>query len=187
VVAVLSRSIQESLTALQARATRFRALSTDPQQSSASQIFFDDLRTSYNEAASNLYETAASYGARSDLILIHSVSQGNPALTEHYPAISQGVLRALEHNEIAYTMVAVGQSLFFDLDLSSMPPRAATALKRRGDAFKDSGRVTDCTVKSLPLAIWIIRFQKQGYIPAEREHDPFSEPNHVVNVVLKKQ
>lgn len=186
-ISVLSRNIEESLAALQATATRFQNLSTDRQQSSASQVFFGDLRTSYKEAADKLHQLAEFRQDRGALRFVNFEQQTRVPGQGDYPLISQGVLRVLEQNEVAYTIVADAQSLMFDLALSSTPQGASTALRRRGDSFENSGQLTDCTIKALPYAIWIVRFEKHGYRPEEREHDPFREPNHVVNIALKKQ
>jgi hypothetical protein len=102
----------------------------------------------------------------------------------HYPAIAQSVLRALEQNELAYSIVADSGRLTFDLDVKSVPTGAVISYKRRGDDYRRNADPTDATIKALPYAIWVVQFQKTGYQNEEREHDPFREPNHVLTIEL---
>jgi hypothetical protein len=67
-----------------------------------------------------------------------------------------------------------------------MPAGAEISYKRRGDAFQQNPSPSNSVIKSLPLAIWTVRLQKPGYRDEEREHDPFREANHVINVELQR-
>jgi hypothetical protein len=102
-----------------------------------------------------------------------------------YPAIAQGTLRVLEHNELAYITVADADSLTFDLEVQSNPSDAVVSYKRHGDDFKDAPEKTKTTLKSLPYAIWVVRVQAPGLRAKELEHDPFTEQNHVLHFELK--
>jgi hypothetical protein len=94
-------------------------------------------------------------------------------------------LRAFEHNELAFTTVANAESLTFDLQVESEPPGASVEYKRHGDNFENAPDKTTTTLKSLPYAIWVIRVEAPGLRAQEREHDPFTEPNHVLYFQLK--
>jgi hypothetical protein len=58
---------------------------------------------------------------------------------------------------------------------------------RRGDEYTQNSDPTNATISSLVYAIWIIRFEMQGYVPQERTHDPFKETDHVVSVTMRPQ
>jgi hypothetical protein len=101
--------------------------------------------------------------------------------------VAQAALRPFEQNELAYQIVADTQSLTFDLSVNSNPAGAAVCYHRRGDPCHPNSDPTDTVIKSLPYAIWLVQFQKVGYRTEEREHDPFREPNHVINADLQPQ
>lgn len=96
------------------------------------------------------------------------------------------VLRSLELNELAYTEVADDGVLYFNLKVVSVPAGASVFLRRRGDTYKQQPEPTNTTIDNLVRAVWQVRFEMQGYQPYEVEHNPFTDPNNVINVVLKK-
>jgi hypothetical protein len=104
-----------------------------------------------------------------------------------YPPLAQGVLRVLEQNELAYSLVANKEGLTFNLEVNSVPAGATIFYWHRGDEERKNNNPTNSTIASLPYAIWFVRIQMPGYKVEEREHDPFREPNHVLNVELHKK
>lgn len=187
---ILRESIRKQLSSLQETAQKFRELSASEKTNDASDIFFSDLRTSYDEVLSALNhpQTARSQfrptlvGAAFDT----GDGTGRPADAK-YSLAALAVFRAFEQNELAYTLVADTGSLTFDLAVSSSPEGAAVSYKRRGDPHETPASPTNSVIKAIPYAIWIVRFQKPGFRDQEIEHDPFREPNHVVTVVLIKK
>jgi hypothetical protein len=119
------------------------------------------------------------------------VSYGEAAQTKKpevgYTIVVQAALRPFEQNELAYKIVADTESLVFDLNVTSTPAGAAVCYHRRGDPCRPNPDATNTVTKSLPYALWLVQFQKAGYNTEEREHDPFRDPNHVINVELRQQ
>jgi hypothetical protein len=183
----LRNRIDEELGFLAATEARFHALSSSqPQPYIAASVFFSDLRVSYQDAKA-LLEKESTHSERSGLFKRASLSLGQvPSQQPRYPVLAQAVFRVFEQNELAYVTVANAQSLTFDLDVSTNPEGATISYGRRGDSYRQHPSQTNSVIKSLPYAIWTVRFQKQGYRDEEREHDPFREPNHVINVQLTK-
>ena len=187
---ILRKRVQEELSSLQETARKFRELSASGTTNDASDIFFSDLRVSYDEVLSALNHPQA---ARSQLrpFLIQaafSVADGMGAPSDaKYSLAALAVFRAFEQNELAYTLVADTGALTFDLAVSSSPEGATVSYKRRGDPYQPLPSPTNSVIKAIPYAIWIVRFQKPGFKDQEIEHDPFREPNHVVTADLIKK
>jgi hypothetical protein len=181
---LLRENIERAIQSIGATEHAFRALDSSSKPEESSQIFFDDLRTSYREVDHEVRALEISWHADDSLLLVAAPQGQSEAV--HYPVVAQAVLRAFEQNELAYNTVAELQTLAFDLEVSSIPAGATVSYRRRGDEFKQASTPTDSTIKALTFAIWIIRFEKEGFRAVEREHDPFREPNHVVTVQLSK-
>jgi len=181
---LLHQNVDDAIKALGETENTFRSLDSSAKQQGPSQIFFDDLRTSYHEADRLIMAQGdrSSDDALFQLVDFAQKSSDSPI----YPPIAQAVLRAFEQNELAYKTVADAQSLTFDLELTSAPQGAAVSYRRRGDDFKPAPSPTDSTIKALTFAIWLVRFEKDGFRPVEREHDTFRDSNHVINVELPK-
>lgn len=187
---ILRKRVEEQVNSLQETGQKFRELSAGGSTNDASDIFFSDLRTGYDEVLSALNHPQA---ARSQLrpfvipaafdIADGRVGQGDPK----YSLAALAVFRAFEQNEVAYTLVADTGSLTFDLAVSSSPEGAVVSYKRRGDPYRSLSSPTNSVIKAIPYAIWIVRFQKPGFKDQEIEHDPFREPNHVVTADLVRK
>ncbi len=177
-------SIEAELGTLKETETKFRDLgdkSQDKLQQETAQVFFDDLRIGYTEA---LHDLSLKRRA-SSLPRIVAVSQ-TAELGGKYSVTAQAIFRAFELNELAYDFVADNQTLEFDLDVNSNPEGAAVSYRRRGDPYKQHQNPTNSTIKSLPLAIWTVRFQKQGYHDREIDFNPFVERNRTLTANLEK-
>ena len=181
---LLRRNIEDAIKALDETERAFRGLNDSSKQQESSQVFFADLRTNYRETHKELKAQARRLHNNPDLILV-AAPQGRTEASL-YPLAAQAVLRIFEQNELAYKTVVDTGTLTFDLDVSSVPAGAAISYRRRGDDFKSAGSPTNCTIKALPFAIWIVRLEKDGFRAVERDHDPFRESNHVLNIELQK-
>lgn len=177
---LLEKNLRMSVGALRATQVEFSKLTTGGAEGSKAEIFFDDLRRSYEDAISHLGRSAASLKRAGHLV---RVSGGKK--TDAEPLLSL-TLRPMEQNELAYKVVADQGSLTFDLEVDSTPVGAVISYNRRGDPARGNPEPTRSTIRSLAYAIWIIHFEKPGFKTEEREHDPFREPNHVVHVDLQK-
>jgi hypothetical protein len=101
--------------------------------------------------------------------------------------LAEAILPAFEQNELAYKVVADTGSLTFDLEVNTAPEGADVSYRRRGDSFEKLQNKTNSSIKALTYAIWFVRFEKTGFRTEEREHDPFHEQNHVINVELQPE
>lgn len=177
---LLEQNLKESVNALTATQVEFSKLTTSEAQRPNTQIFFDDLRKTYEEALSHLGRSAPALKGEGHLV---RVSGGKKTAAEPFLSLT---LRPMEQNELAYEVVADQGSLTFDLEVDSTPEGAAVTFNRKGDPPRGNPELTRSTIRSLAYAIWIVHFDKPGYKMEEREHDPFREPNHVVHVDLQK-
>jgi hypothetical protein len=183
-ITLLRSNVDNELAVLRSTERDFEILSNDPQQKQVATIFFGDLRDSYQAA---LRQIPAPSGA--DLIdhQLLFVAQDNKQGSKDYPPVAQTAFRAMEQNELAFTVVADSGRMSFDLEVSSTPAGAKISYSRHGDRQPNSYQdLTNCTIHSLPFAIWIVRFEKDGYPSEEREHDPFHASNNTLHVDFKK-
>jgi len=163
---------------LTATEQRFVDLITDPKDKSGANIFFADLHLSYEQALSGINVSAHS----SPHLTLASFPQKSKS---QYPIVAEYVFGVFAQNELAYNLVADTKSLYFNLEVRTFPEGAKVSYGRRGDQrFEDLQDTTNSVIKSLPYARWIVRFQKPGYAIEEREHNPYTETNHVVTVEL---
>jgi hypothetical protein len=182
---ILVRSIKTEMGALVETEARFKELNHNQSQEADSRVFFSDLRKTYEDVLSHLPVLTSATSEQPTLLLskfTEPVPSGNALGLQ-----SLAVFRALEQNESAYSLVAETETLTFNLEVNSVPAGASVSYHRRGDAYQDLPTQTNSTIKSLPLAIWLVRFQKAGYSDREIEHDPFTEPNHSLTVELHKK
>jgi hypothetical protein len=181
---VLANCILDRQAELQKTEEEFSHALHNDRQDKDSHVFFADIRAQYEDALGDLTRPRnrrlhpAAFSPASLELNPRPAAPG-------YPAIAQGTLRVLEHNELAYTTVADAESLTFDLQVESHPSDAAVSYKRHGDDFKNAPEKTTTILKSLPYAIWVVRVEAQGFRAKELEHDPFTEPNHVLHFELK--
>jgi len=187
VIETIRHNISQALGSLEATQNSLRALGLTGTQGEEQRVFFKDLRAAYEDVLNGLDKRAPMTGNSSVYLPVSAVEADQPKVGDWtYPIEAQGALRAFEQNELAYRIVAETQSLVFDLTVNSVPAGAELCFYRRGDTCRQHPDPTNTVIRSLPYALWIVRFQKQGYRSEEREHDPFREPNHVLNVELGK-
>lgn len=181
VPALLQRNLRDAMLGLATTESEFFEFTTVGDQKQNGEVFFSDLRASYEEALIDLDKSSVGAQIGQHIVL---VSGQKPDGTTSGPLLA-AALRPLEQNELAYNVVATAGSLTFDLEVTSNPPGAALSYHRRGDAWQINSNPTNSTIHSLPYAIWIVKVEKPGYKTEEREHDPFRESNHVITVELQ--
>ena len=187
VVELLRANTKEAFHALEETQSTFHKLASPESPAGAAEVFFGDLRKSYDDVLLDLEpeRTRSPLGGslgRPFLML----TAWAPIPQTRYPVLAQVVFRAFEQNELAYNIVSDTGTLFFDLDVGSSPMGATVSYRRRGDPYRQLPNPTNTVIKALTYAIWQVQFQKQGYRVEEREHDPFREPNHTVHVELQR-
>jgi hypothetical protein len=188
VVKLVQNNIGEAIESLNTTQSSFHALAGTTTQPIAEQVFFDDLRSSYETVLAGIEkgQLRSGFNGALNVVSYREVAQTKKPEVD-YTIVVQAALRPFEQNELAYKIVADTESLAFDLSVNSNPAGAAVCYHRRGDPCRSSPDTTNTVIKSLPYALWLVQFQKAGYLPEEREHDPFRDPNHVINVELRQQ
>jgi hypothetical protein len=182
--AVLRFSVEEALKSVDESESKFKSLGSSSPEIDYAQVFFADIRLTYQVTLRAIPKTKSTAGTST---FLKPASTGQRQNVEGgYPGLAQVVLRAYEQNELAYDQVVETKSLLFNLDVESNPPGASVSIKRRGDSYKGISHETNTIIPELPLAIWMVRIAKPGYRAEEREHDPFRESNHVVYVELRR-
>ena len=182
--ALLRSNIATAVTALQATEREFEAEITDQKFRSDSKIFFSDLQTAYEKALRQVNGSARV--AESVTPRFYLAARTSRADSKDYPAAAQVTISAFEQNELAYKIAADSSSFYFDLEVDSTPPGAKVYYFRQGDTPVINQDPTNCTIHSLVLAIWTVRFEKPGYRSEDRIHNPFTDPNHTIHVDLEK-
>jgi len=183
----LLSSLAAAVKSLDSTEIEFRRLDTDKVQSEAAKVFFDDLRVSYRDIQTQLNKhqlRSQSFGSIVTASMTNA-AQANGSEAD-YPIAAKATFRAFEQNELAYNTVANAETLIFNLTVTSNPSGAVVSYRRRGDPYHQNPDPTNTVITALPLAIWTVQFQKVGYKTIEREHDPFTATNHVINVELEK-
>jgi hypothetical protein len=180
-VAILRAVLNEALKAVERTEESFGRLGDEKSALAAGEIFFADLKASYRLALEDLVSPQAQL--KKEVRFSAASFVDDP----RYPALAQGTLRVLEQNVLAYNSVANDRDLFFDLDVTSVPAGATVFYKRKGDPEQKGAKPTNSTIPNLVKAIWFVRFQAPGYQDEVREHNPWNEPNHVLNVELQKK
>jgi hypothetical protein len=183
---VLRGGVMEALKSLDSTETQFRQLETGNPKSEAAKVFFDDLRVSYQDILSQLNKHQLHSQSSGAIVVVSVVRPSGANQAADYPIAAKATFRTFEQNELAYNTVADAQSLIFDLGVTSNPSGAVVSYRKRGDPYRQNPDPTNTVISALPYAIWTIQFQKAGYKTIEREHDPFTAPNHVINVELEK-
>jgi hypothetical protein len=185
IIKQMDLAIGFEIAAVDRTASRFRALGSDKELQNGAFVFFSDLKLTYQQTRQSL---AASHIAdlrqgEHRLHLLLPLVQVQPLRLS--PLVAAGVYRAFEQNQVAYNLVAQTGDILFNLRVVSSPPGATIRYARRGDAFKEHSDPTNGTLTGLPLAIWIIQFNKDKFRVEEREFNPFTQAERHVEVTLR--
>jgi hypothetical protein len=186
VILALTKAVDAELLRVFATADRFQKLNANAKLGGVARVFFDDLEVSYRRIQVSL-KKASLTGIREQSFLqdvFFAPQEKDTSSLSGYLA-REAVYRTVEQNELAYNLVAETGDMSFNLKVFSSPPGAKISYGRRGDTFTAHPDPTNSMIESLPLAIWIVRFQKESFKDAEREFNPFTERERVVNVTLQ--
>jgi hypothetical protein len=185
--AELTKAVYRELDAIKQTNDAFRALSGDAKLLETGRVFFSDLSVSYVRVEANLRPNVRRIADQLPSVANGFFAPPQAPTGESVSYLEQeAVYRAAEQNELAYNLVANTGNLSFDLTLVSNPAGATIKYGRRGDVLKAHADPTKATLQSLPLAIWIIQFHKEGFQDQEREFNPFTENEHLVDVTLQR-
>jgi hypothetical protein len=184
---VLRGSVIEAIKSLNSNEIEFRNLQTGNSDPKPAEVFFDDLRTAYQDLLNQLSRGGVRSRSSSWILAVSTTDYPATDRPEaDYPLVAKATFRAFEQNERAYNTVADAQALTFSLVVNSNPSGAVVSYCRKGDPYRKNPDPTNTTIGFLPYAIWTIQFEKVGYKTKEIEHDPFTAPNHVINAELEK-
>lgn len=194
----LRNRVEEEVASLKVTESKFQQLGDESQADTAG-VFFDDLRTGYTEVLSGLSgeekrsRTGASLTAAAWVPRTQTGQDKGPAFPANqrknprYALTAVAAFQPFELNRLAYELVAATEALTFDLEVNSNPEGSSISYGRRGDtAYKQHQSPTNSTIKSLPYAIWTVRFQKQGFRDKDVEFNPFVERYPVIMANLEK-
>ena len=187
VILALTEAVDAELLRLFSTAEEFRKLNDHAKLQGVARVFFDDLEVSYRRIQLSLKKASLIAIRKQSLfqeVFFGPLQQRDTSTLSGYLA-REAVYRTVEQNELAYNLVAETDDMSFNLKVLSSPPGAKISYGRRGDVFKVHPDPTNSMIESLPLAIWIVRFQKDSFKDAEREFNPFTERERVVSVTLE--
>jgi len=142
------------------------------QRDVASPIFFDDLRGIYHDLLLTL-SASTNQNTRLRYVSTHTVDT------------AKTVIESIWHNEKAYNTVAVTQRWTFTLKLRTEPQGANILYRRKPDPFKSFHDPTNSEIENLPIAIWFVRFEKDGYEPKEVSYDAATETDAIHSTLEK--
>ncbi len=165
-----------------------QALSEDAtDRDKALKIAIDDLRITYANAARSLGSNALgelTVPFHFEKVLHHQIEPS--VFDPRMSSLTAAGLRPMEDNEALYAKLVATGSPTFDLTVLSAPEGASIEYKRRGDEFKRYSGNTMAIIQSLPIAIWAIRLEKEGYDSVDVEYDPFRNRESSVSAELKQ-
>jgi len=105
---------------------------------------------------------------------------------DEYPAVRNRGFTLLDYNLRAYETLEESQLLTFNLAITTGPQQGASIFYWRvGEDEQSSTNPTNTTLMNLGYAKWFIRVELPGYHSQQKEHDPFTDPNHVLHFDLK--
>jgi len=185
---VVRSNVEEAMKALDATQAEYRKLAEEKRNDNAEVVFFEDLRTNYDHLLRLLEHgnVRSSHAQSNGWVLVDQQTEASTRQGANESIIALAALRPFEQNELAYNVAATTGSLTFNLTVKSNPEGANICYYRRGDPCHQDPQKTNTTIMSLPLAIWTVQFQKDGFKTETREHDPFRESDHVVEVTLRQ-
>jgi hypothetical protein len=183
----LRNRIKDEIERLDSTESQFRKIGDekDTAVQTAAGAFFDDLRINYTEVLQDLVNSRSSSSSIASRVVPVALDQGSDE-GRALPLVALGVLRPFELNQLAYNFMASNPTYWFDLDVKSFPQGAAIRYRRRGLDYKAHSEPTNSRLKGLPLAIWFIRFQLDGYQDKEVEYNPYVDSSGTVTVNLSK-
>ncbi len=127
-------------------------------RSSASNVFFDDIRGNYHDS---LLKLSTQHNSREHLQFVSADLAASP------DSVATFAIGSILHNVNAYETAANTARLTFTLKLRTDPQGAKILYRRKPDDFQPFSDVTNSTIENLPIAVWFVKFQKDGYEETE--------------------
>ena len=143
----VQKNIRDAIESLNTTQSSFHALAANTAQPIAEQVFFGDLRSSYETVLAGIEkgQLRSGFGAALNLVSYGEAAQAKKPEVG-YTIVVQAALRPFEQNELAYKIVADTESLLFDLNVTSTPAGAAVCYHRRGDPCRPNPDATNTVI-----------------------------------------
>jgi hypothetical protein len=184
---LLQTSVQEAKNDLDRTEKIYKEQGGEPSSELAKDIniFFQDIRTDYADALKEpVKQSAQNIRGEAQFELVRaSLREPNPPLDP----VSEAVVGSVLHNAAAYEVVASTRDIRFNLDVYSDPQGATISWKLRGDQYKPVDHDTDWRIENLPIAVYYIRLQKNGYADKETRFDAISNSGSSIHVHLERK
>jgi hypothetical protein len=151
----LSEQLQSALNALAATQARYIQDAQGPSSVSQANVFFGDIRRTYEDARKTLFEKSerGHDGAEPQLEYVSAANQSSVS-----NSASAAVLAAVLRNVSAYELLISTKHLTFNLTVYSVPVGATIYYRRASDDQEtEVGPPTDSTVENLVRATYYIR------------------------------
>jgi len=169
---VLQQTVAEALQSVTETEEEYRKLAKS--QSPASNVFFDDIRSNYHDS---LLRLSTQRNSGDHLQLVSAAPAGS------LDNVASFVIGSILHNVNAYETAASKARLTFTLRLRSDPEGAKIFYRRKPDEFQSFSDVTNSSIENLPIAVWFVKFQKDGY--EETEEVPYDATTQTSPVFVK--
>jgi hypothetical protein len=155
--AILQNALQQAVKDLAATESEYKKKETEPPSPPAVDVFFHDIKVSYDEARAILDGKLTGLPRSIPQLVEVKTEVGAPE-----DSIRDAVLDSIDHNVAAYETVAQSGAYVFSLEVLSQPQDAEISFRRRGEQFRSQGNRTNSSIVNLPRAVYVIRLQKPG-------------------------
>ena len=157
---VLQQTVAEALEGVTETEEEYRKLSKS--RSPVSNVFFDDIRGNYHDSLLKL-STQGVYEP-----YLRTVSAD---LFGSLDSIATAIIGSILHNINAYETAVNTARLTFTLKLRTDPAGAKIFYRRKPDDFQSFSDVTNSNIENLPIAVWYVKFHKDGFKEEEITYD----------------
>lgn len=183
----LQHSVREAKDELDQTENTYKEKGTNPSFTPTIEVFFDDIRVSYDGALKTLARES-SWVPQTSPRLIYADSATGGALNSRIGA-SNAVLKSIERNIAAYHVAILSEALTFDLEVRSEPEQDAAISYRRGRGrrFVSWPSRTASTLQNLPRAFYTIRIQKTGYGDQCANFDAMTDTSTTITIPLRHE
>jgi hypothetical protein len=184
--ALLRNSVNDAVTELAETQSSYRKQETKPAYIPVIDIFFGDIKLTYDEALKGLANNSAQTLQTESRPILANVVERDPSPRT---SASEAVLQSIERNIRAYQIAVSSQSLFFSVEVRTEPEQDADISYRRGRGkpYQSWHTRTDTTLQSLPRAFYTIRVQKSGYGDQCVGFDAMTDTTTTITIPLKHE
>jgi hypothetical protein len=182
--ALLRSGLEKAATELASTETQYKKQETNPANVPVANIFFNDLKLTYDFAAKALTDMSAWITESEPRLIYASAVEGDPRINA-----SEVVLKSIDRNISAYQFAVSTLSLYFNLEVRSEPEQDAAISYRqgRGKPFVSWPDRTNSTLQNRERAFYTIRIQKSGYRDQCVDFDAMTDASTTITITLKHE